>query len=391
MVRSGLDILLTKRRSLIRGKRAGLVVNHTAVDASLVHIIDHFIASDDLKPHRLFGPEHGIWGAAQDMEAVDSGRDAHSGLPLVSLYGHDEASLLPSEDALRDLEVIVFDIQDIGARYYTFAYTLAFVMEAAGRAGIPVIVCGRPNPISGEHIEGNRLDMAYRSFVGRFPLPMRHGMTLGELAYYFQRAHGISCELEVIPMDGWRRSFFFDQTGLPWVQPSPNMPTPETALIYPGLCLIEGTNLSEGRGTTRPFHLVGAPFFRPHAAAKALNALNVPGARWRPTYFTPMFQKHRGQVCGGVELHVIDRDAFHAVHAGLALLHVAHRLHPNTFAWRTDAYEFVSDRLAIDLLGGGPALRRSIEEDVAPAEILRAWEPQARAFERERRGYLLYE
>ncbi len=389
-MRTGLDLLLTDLKALVAGKAVGLVVNQTAVDANLVHAIDRFLADPDLNPVRLFGPEHGVRGDAQDMITVEDQRDARSGLPVVSLYGQEEGSLRPTPASLQDLQVLVFDIQDIGSRYYTFIYTMAYCMEAAGQAGIPIVVCDRPNPITGTPREGNVLDMAFRSFVGRYPLPIRHGMTAGELALFFREHCGVLCDLKVVPMEGWSRDQWFDQTGLPWVQPSPNMPTVDTALVYPGMCLIEGTNVSEGRGTTRPFHLIGAPWIDGHALADALNTLALPGVRWRPTAFTPMFQKFQRQQCGGVELHVIDRNHFKPVLSGVALLQALHRLYPDDFRWRTERYEYVSDTLAIDLLGGGQVLRQQVEAQVPLAVIEAFWESELRGFRHLSDHCLLY-
>lgn len=390
LVTTGLERLLNEERHLIAGKRIGLIVNQTSVDRDVVHSIERMMGFPDVKLVRLFGPEHGVRGDAQDMITVDDGIDRHSGVPMVSLYGHEEHSLRPQRSQLEDLDVLVFDIQDIGSRYYTFIYTMAYCMEAAGEAGIPIIVCDRPNPITGCFLEGNVLDMTYRSFVGRYPLPIRHGMTAGELALFFRDHCGVACELTVLSMTGWMRGDWYEETGLPWVQPSPNMPTVETALVYPGGCLVEGTNLSEGRGTTRPFHLCGAPWVNPHTLAEALNDEQLPGVRWRPVYFTPMFHKHKGQQCGGAEPHVYDRDAFLPLLSGVALLKHIRRQDKDKFQWRTERYEYVSDRLAIDLLGGNTVLRQQLEDDASLSEIEAVWRPQLEAFMGVRSQFLLY-
>lgn len=389
-VRSGLEVLLTTQKSLLEGQRVGLIVNQTAIDGSLVHAIERFRQLSGVTLVRLFGPEHGVRGDAQDMIAVGHSTDRHSGVPEVSLYGHEESSLKPRPDDLRGVDLLVFDVQDIGSRYYTFIYTMAYCMEAAGEAGIPILVCDRPNPITGKYLEGNILNMDYRSFVGRYPLPVRHGMTAGELALYFRDECGVACDLTVIPLEGWRRDAYYEQTGLPWVQPSPNMPTVDTALVYPGMCLVEGTNLSEGRGTTRPFHLCGAPWINPHVLADALNEEALPGVRWRPTYFTPMFHKHKGELCGGAEPHIFDREAFLPFLSGVALLKHARSQDPQRFQWRTDAYEFVRDRLAIDLLAGSDRLRQQLESGAPLAEIAGAWDDELSTFMKVREQYLLY-
>lgn len=389
-VQSGLERLLTEERHRIVGKRVGLVVNQTSVDSNVVHSIERFMQDPELTLVRLFGPEHGVRGDAQDMIIVEDGVDKHSGISMVSLYGHEEHSLRPTREQLKDVDVLVFDIQDIGSRYYTFIYTMAYCMEAAGEAGIPIIVCDRPNPITGCFLEGNVLDMTYRSFVGRYPLPVRHGMTPGELALFFRDECGVACDVTVIQLTGWSRGDWFEDTGLPWVQPSPNMPTVETALVYPGGCLVEGTNLSEGRGTTRPFHLCGAPWVNPHALAERLNDEKLPGVLWRPVYFTPMFHKFKGEQCGGAEPYVYDRDAFLPLLSGVALIKHIRRQDVDRFKWRTERYEYVSDRLAIDLLGGNTVLREQIECDASLAEIEAIWRPQVESFMKQRRKYLLY-
>lgn len=389
-VRTGLEVLLTTQKSKLEGRRIGLIANQTAVDGQLVHAIERLRGLPGVDLVRLFGPEHGVRGDAQDMIAVGHGTDRTSGLPVVSLYGHEEVSLKPRREDLRGLDLLIFDIQDIGSRYYTFIYTMAYCMEAAGEAGIPILVCDRPNPIGGKYLEGNILEMEHRSFVGRYPLPVRHGMTAGELALYFRDACGVACDLTVIPVEGWRRDDFYEVTGLPWVQPSPNMPTVETALVYPGMCLVEGTNLSEGRGTTRPFHLCGAPWLDANKLADALNAEALPGVRWRPTWFTPMFHKHKGELCGGAEPHIYDWNTFLPFLSGIALLKHARALAPHRFQWRTDAYEFVRDRLAIDLLAGNSRLRLQLEADASLAEIASAWKDELSGFLKVREQFLLY-
>ena len=389
-LRSGLTRLLTDERHLIQGRKVGLVVNPTAVDESYRHLVDLLMEAEDVKVIRLFGPEHGVWGAAQDMEHVTGEVDTHSQIPVVSLYGHSELTLRPRPEHLEGLDTLIYDIQDIGSRYYTFVYTLAFCMEEAARHGLRVVVCDRPNPLTGHHVEGGVLDMGWRSFVGRYPLPVRHGLTTGELALFFRDFHGLDdLDLRVVRVEGWRRSAWFDSTGLPWINPSPNMPTLDTALVYPGMCLVEGTNLSEGRGTTRPFEWLGAPWVDPWALAEALTAENLPGVVWRPLWFKPTFQKHAHKLCGGVQPHITNRSRFPALLAGVALLKHCKRLFPE-FDWRTEPYEFVSDRLAIDLLGGGPELRQQIEEGWDLAAFTQSWEPSRASFEGERRRWLLY-
>jgi len=391
-VKTGLDILLAHPGRFLKGKRLGLVANPTSVTADLRHAAQHLSKLEGYQVAALFAPEHGFYGVEQDMAEVAAATDPVTGLAIHSLYGQDANSLVPDPALFENLDGVVFDIQDVGARYYTFIYTLANCMLAAHKAGVPVVVLDRPNPINGVALEGNRVGEGYFSFVGQYPLLTRHGMTVGELARMFRDHFGIACDLTVAPMQGWDRQMWFDQTGLPWVPPSPNMPTLDTATVYPGLCLVEGTQLSEGRGTTRPFEQVGAPGIDPVRLADRLNnEITLPGVIFRPQWFQPAFQKHRGTVCGGVFLHVTDRAAFRPVLTGVALLKTIAREFPDRFAWRTEPYEFVGDRPAIDLLYGTDALRQSgiLPETPLPA-IAESWQPDQESFEQIRREFLLY-
>lgn len=392
-VRSGLDVLLSDGAARLAGQRVALLCNHTAVDVSLRHAIDRLVAAGvDLV--RLFGPEHGVRATAQDMVGVDEARDPVSGLPVVSLYGATEASLRPRPGDLDGVDVVVVDIQDIGARYYTYAATMGFVMEAAASAGVAVLVLDRPNPIGGLRVEGEAVRPGFDSFVGAYPLPVRHGMTLGEIATWLVQVQGVACALEVVRCEGWRRDAWFDDTGLPWVYPSPNMPTVDTALVYPGMCLFEATTLSEGRGTTRPFHLVGAPWLDPNrfvALAERVAAdAGLRGVGFRPAAFRPGFQKHAGVDCRGLEVHVRDRDAVDAYRLGLVVLDAAWRADPAAFGWRPDPYEFVTDRAAIDLLTGCTRVRERLEGGGAAWTALDAEAPGRDAFLAVRESVLLY-
>jgi uncharacterized protein YbbC (DUF1343 family) len=391
----GLSVILGDRRDLLRGKRVGLICNASTITPGFGHAADHFAAADDFDLVRLFGPEHGIRGDAQDMVVVDgSGIDSRTGLPVHSLYGREEASLWPTEQSLAGLDVLVFDIQDVGARYYTYVYTMAHAMEVAGRVGLPVVVCDRPNPIGGVAVEGNTVNAGYRSFVGRFPIANRHGMTAGELALYFRDACAVACEVTVLRMEGWERGMAYGDTGLPWVQPSPNMPTYDTALVYPGMCFFEGTLLSEGRGQTRPFEVVGAPYIDGERWAEdttaELAAAGHAGFALRPLVFQPTFHKHAGVACGGVQLHVTDAAVFRPVMVATALLKSAWRLWPDDVLWRTERYEYVSAPIAIDLLGGGSALRAEIEGDVPLGAIQSRWDEEIQPFIEDRLRFLLY-
>ena len=288
------------------------------------------------------------------------------------------------------IDVLVIDIQDVGARIYTFIYTMANCLRAASRAGLPVIVCDRPNPIGGVKVEGPTLEPGYESFVGQFRMPMRHGMTVAELARLFNEHFKIDAELETVPMEGWSREMYFDATDVPWVMPSPNMPTLDTAIVYPGTVLLEGTMLSEGRGTTRPFELIGAPFLDGEALAARLNGIGLEGAHFREATFEPTFQKHAKTTCGGCQIHVTSRGEFAPVAAGVAVLRESYGLAPDRFQWRAPPYEYEHDKMPIDILAGSPKLREQIEQQVPLDEILASWQPGEAEFAEIRRPYLLY-
>ncbi|MBN2289782.1 MAG: DUF1343 domain-containing protein [Candidatus Glassbacteria bacterium] len=390
---TGADRLLGEDRchALVAGKRAGVVVNQTAVTSDYT-FWPSLLASIGADCRVIFSPEHGLWGAAQDQVACASeSAGGPAGAPVVSLYGNGAESLKPRAGALSGLEVLVFDIQDIGSRYYTFIYTMAYCMEAAAEAAIPFVVLDRPNPLGGEAVEGPPLEPGFESFVGRFAgLPVRHGLTAGELAHYFHRSHGAGAEPLVVPVQGWTRDLTAFEYDAPWVAPSPNMPTPETALVYPGMCLLEGTNLSEGRGTTRPFETFGAPYLEPFALAGELNALGLPGVRFRPARFLPTFDKHRGLLCSGAQLHVTDRRAFRPFETGMAAIQTARRLAPQEFAWRPGAYEFVEDIPAIDLLFGSSEFRLLVESGAGAAEVIGAFAGRQDRFAAGRREFFLY-
>lgn len=389
-VQTGLELLLENPAPIV-GKRIGLVTNQSGVTSDLRHAVPLLWHSDRWKLTTLFGPEHGIWGDAQDMAHVGHSIDPLTGLTVYSLYGATEKDLAPKPEQLREIEALVIDLQDIGARYYTFIYTMAFCMAEAAKCGVPVVVLDRPNPIDGVHIEGNLGDPRNRSFVGWYQLPTRHGMTIGELAGYFNETETLGCNLTVVPMRGWKRAMWFDDTGLPWVLPSPNMPTLDAATVYPGMCLVEGTNLSEGRGTTRPFTFFGAPWLDAFKLADALNKLALPGVRFRPHYFLPQFQKQAQKVCGGVELHVTDRAVFEPYRTGLWCVKVARDLDPENFRWRTETYEYVSDPIAIDLLTWTDRYRLLVDSDGEIEEWIAEWREPLKEFERRREEFLLYE
>ncbi|PYN08438.1 MAG: DUF1343 domain-containing protein [Candidatus Rokuibacteriota bacterium] len=387
-VESGLEVLLDRHLPWLRGRRLGLLAHQASVTRDLAHAAQLLNDLRGVRLGRLFAPEHGLWGAAQDHAPVASTRDQVTGLEVWSLYGERRA---PTPETLAGLDALVVDLQDIGARYYTFVWTLALAMRECARAGVRVIVLDRPNPLGGDRVEGNLPDPAFASFVGLYPLPARHGFTLGELARRFVLEEGIRCDLTVAPMRGWRRAMLWEDTGLPWVPPSPNMPTPDTARVYPGGCLIEGTNLSEGRGTTRPFEWIGAPYLDGHGYAEALDALGLPGVRFRPARFIPTFHKWAGEVCGGVQIHVTDRRRFRPFRTGVAAIAVARRLAPAEFRWKEPPYEFEHARLPIDILFGTDRIRTQIEGGTDLPVIEATWRTALPLYTRRRRAFMIYD
>jgi uncharacterized protein YbbC (DUF1343 family) len=370
------------------GKCVGLVCNPASVDRELTHIADRLATRSRVRLGALFGPQHGFRSDVQDnMVETGHARDDLRRVPIYSLYSETRE---PTADMLRGLDVLVVDLQDIGSRIYTFIYTMAACLTAARRHGIKVIVCDRPNPIGGIAVEGPVLVPGFESFVGRYPIPMRHGMTIGELARLFNEHFGIGADLDVAAMDGWRRSMYFDGTDLPWVMPSPNMPTLDTAIVFPGSVLFEGTNASEGRGTTRPFELLGAPWVVAERLCEVMNGAALPGVRFRPAVFEPTFQKHARMACGGCQIHVLDRAAFMPVATGVALLAAFRASEPQRFRWREPPYEYEHEKLPIDVLAGSSELREQIDRGTPAAEIARSWETAVRNFNQIRQKFLMY-
>ena len=391
-VSTGLDVCVGRRFSALKGLRVGVIANPASVDSRMVHIADHIREADGVTLAALFGPEHGIRADAQDMIGVSSDLDSRTGVPVHTLYGSTFESLSPTPEQLDGLDALVFDVQDVGSRYYTFAATMLYAMKAAAPLGLRFFVLDRPNPIGGEAVEGPTIRPGFESFVGPHPVAIRHGMTIGELARLFQQECSIGLELTVVPCTGWRRSMTWRETGLQWVLPSPNMPMPDTAMVYPGGCLIEGTNLSEGRGTTRPFELWGAPWLDADALAEP--------ARWtegtlpRPCAFRPTFHKHAGKTCFGVQPHVEDPSTFSPVWLYTAMIAAARSQRADLFAWRREPYEFVADPIAIDLLYGSDRERRLIEAGPSPGDLidLRAeWAKEEAEFRGRRAPHLLYD
>ncbi len=386
-VRLGIDVLLESPWP-VAGRRIGLITNGSGMTSGGVPTWKALRAAANVRLVRLFGPEHGLEGGAAYMEAVGASIHGASGLPIVSLYGPTAEDLKPRREDFADLEAIVFDVADVGSRYYTYVWTMLLAMEACAGSRLRFVVCDRPNPIGGA-VEGATQSTGYLTFVGLHPIPVRHGMTAGELARLFAAERRLDLDLVVCPAAGWAREMAYADTGLPWVAPSPNMPTPDTALVYPGMCLLEGTNLSEGRGTTRPFEVFGAPWLEPVTFSESLNALALPGVQFLPYRFRPMFDKHAGQACGGAQIHLTDRAAYRSFPTGLRIVETARRLSPLDFRWRTERYEF-DDRPAIDLLTGSERFREILDRGGnLRAEITRHFDA-AQPFLARRQPFLLY-
>ena len=386
MVRLGSDLLLSSSR--LTGVRVGIVCNHASLDRGFLHIVDRLAAADHLTLAAIFGPQHGFRSDVQDnMIETPHASDPGRRVPIYSLYSETRE---PTAEMLSGIDVLVIDLQDVGARIYTYIYTMANCMRACARHGIPVIVCDRPNPIGGVDVEGARLMPGFESFVGQFPIPMRHGMTIGELARLFNEVFSIGAQLEVVAMEGWRRDMYADQTGLPWVMPSPNMPTLDTAIVYPGTVLFEGIMLSEGRGTTRPFELVGAPWIEAERFARDMNGLGLSGVYFRPAVFEPTFQKHAKQACGGCQIHVTARHLFKPVLVGIALAGMFWRTNPSKYAWRQPPYEYEHGKMPIDILAGSDALRKQIEANMPATDIAASWRADEDGFRAVRERFLMY-
>jgi uncharacterized protein YbbC (DUF1343 family) len=375
----------------LRGKRIGIISNPASVDHNLEHIVDLALADSALNVTALFGPQHGFRSDVQDNMIETPHAEFDGGgrrrIPLYSLYSDTRE---PTADMLHDIDVLVIDLQDIGTRIYTYAYTMSNAMRACKRRGINVIVCDRPNPIGGIEIEGITLEPGNESFVGLFPIPTRHGMTIGELAQLFNEEFGIGAELEVSRLQGWSRDMYADRTGLPWVMPSPNIPTLDSAIAFPGTVHIEGTNASEGRGTTRPFELVGAPWIKAEPFAAALNARRLPGVKFRPVVFEPTFQKHARVACGGCQIHVLDRAAFKPALTGVAIIAEMRAADPASFAWKPPPYEYEHDKQPIDVIAGAKWFREMIDGGERAETIARRWETSAAEFQARRQRFLLY-
>ena len=374
--------------SRLNGLRVGILANPASVDHEFRHIVDRLGDAGDFTLAAIFGPQHGFRSDLQDnMIETPHVTDPKRGVPIFSLYSETRE---PTKEMLDLIDVLVIDLQDVGARIYTFIYTMANCLRAAAKTGTPVIVCDRPNPIGGLQVEGPMLEPGFESFVGQFPIPMRHGMTVAELAKFFNEHHRIGAELEIVPMEGWSRELYFDDTEIPWIMPSPNMPTLDTAIVYPGTVLFEGTMVSEGRGTTRPFELIGAPWIDGTDLATRLNRLGLNGVYFREAGFEPTFQKYAKEPCEGCQIHVTSRREFEPVKAGVAIMRETYALGDGRFKWREPPYEYEHDKMPIDILAGSTQLREQIEGQVPVEAIAESWRAGVKTFEDAREPYLLY-
>jgi uncharacterized protein YbbC (DUF1343 family) len=387
VVRTGLTRLLAGERPELRGARLGLIAHQASVTPELTAATDA-LRGAGFKLVALFGPQHGVQGEKQDdmIESV-SFTDTRLGIPVHSLYGEVRK---PTGEMLSGLDAMLFDLQDVGVRIYTFLWTMTLAMEACRDAGVKFVVLDRPNPISGVMREGPTLRSGFESFVGLYPVPLRHGLTAGEIARLANDHFGIDCELDVVPCDGSTRADWFDDTGLPFVFPSPNLPTLDACTVYPGMVLLEGTNLSEGRGTTRPFELFGAPFLDPYELTTTMDRRALPGVVFRPCRFEPTFQKHAGQVCGGAQVHVTDRHAFRPVETAVSIMRAVKDLYPDDFAWRQPPYEYETEKIPIDMLWGSDHLRLAIDGNGTPDEIMTPVRADLAEFDEVAEPYLLY-
>jgi uncharacterized protein YbbC (DUF1343 family) len=387
VVETGCDIILRESCGSLAGKRIGLLANPASVSRSLRPTLD-VLLSCGIRVERIFGPQHGIRGDTQaNMIEWEGFTDPESGIPVRSLYG---ARRTPDAGELDGLDCVVIDLPDVGARPYTYLWTSLLMMDACATASVEVVALDRPNPIGGSEVEGALLDERFRSFVGLFPLPMRHGLTIGEALAMMNARAQAACSLRVVPMEGWRRGMHYDATGQPWVPPSPNMPTPDTALVYPGAVLLEGTNLSEGRGTTKPFEIVGAPWIEPRAFAAELASLGLAGVAFRPLHFTPTWDKYANESCGGIQIHVTNRIEFHPVRCGAAIVAAAAKLRPDRFRWSDPPYEYEYTIPPIDIISGSAALRETIDAGRDLSGLFEQWRADEERFRADRVRFLLY-
>jgi uncharacterized protein YbbC (DUF1343 family) len=382
----GIDRLIRDRFRPFSGMRVGLLTNISCCDSTLNPTIAIFEKSHKIRLRAIFAPEHGLHAALQDQITVPD-LQHQDNLEIHSLYGKHRR---PARQALKDLDAVVIDLPDIGTRYYTFLWSAILMARECARMRKRLFILDRPDPLNGLTVQGPLLDKGFESFVGLYSVPVRHGMTIGELCNMLNREHGLDADITVIKMRGWKRAAFFSDTGLVWTAPSPNMPCFSTALIYPGMCLLEGTNVSEGRGTTKPFEIFGAPWIEPYSLARALGKCHIAGAVFRPTCFIPTFHKYRGQLCGGLQIHVIDPRRFSPVTAGLHIVRTIRKLHADHFRWRRPPYEFEKERMPFDILIGNSWIRKDLERNSTIGAIQKKWQPQLNKFKETRKQYLLY-
>ncbi len=391
LTQTGLDVCIREEFSLFHGQSVGVVCHQASVARDLGHVLDHMLPlhqSGKLKIAACFGPQHGIWGHTQDnMIEWEGYIDPRTGLKFYSLYGEHR---VPTPEMLEGVDHLIFDVQDVGARYYTFIWTLANCMKACEPLGIPITVLDRPNPIGGNQVEGPGHSMAYQSFVGLYPLPVRHGLTVAEVGLHLKQHWFPKCDLRVVAVERWQRHWKHRLTGLPWALPSPNMPSPETALVYPGQCLLEGTKLNEGRGTTRPFEMFGAPYMDGWKLCDRLNRQGLPGCHFRAIQYMPTFHKFGGEVCQGAYLHVTDEDAFRPVLATAVLLTQIHEMYPNDFAWQDPPYEYEYTLLPIDILAGGDGFRTNVHAGLSTKQWTEWIDENGADIVREVKGSHLY-
>ncbi len=387
MILTGCEVLADEKCRRLRKKRVGLLSNQASVKSDYEHVLSAMLRHG-IEVAAIFGPQHGIYGQTQaNMIEWESYRHPALGIPVYSLYGENRS---PTDSMLKGLDVLVIDLQDIGTRCYTYLWTAALAMKACSGASLPVILLDRPNPLGGLEIEGPVLKKGFESFVGLFPLPMRHGLTMGEALTMINREKGIGCELEIVKLKQWKRDMHFADTGLPWVMPSPNIPTSETALLYSGTVLLEGTNISEGRGTTIPFELLGAPWIDPAKLAETISKTALQGAVFRPASFIPTWDKYAGELCGGVHIHVTDSNRFRPVRTAAVIIQSAQTLYPGRFEWIQPPYEYETEIMPIDIISGSVELRKRIDHGLDLNSLFEIWKEEEREFLNSRRDSLIY-
>jgi uncharacterized protein YbbC (DUF1343 family) len=384
-VLTGIDVLEKNNFDLLKGAKVGIVINQSSVNCHLESTMEVMLKKG-VEVKAVFGPQHGLYAETQaNMVEWQGFIDKRTGLPVFSLYGKVRK---PLPEMLQSIDTLVFDLPEVGSRYYTFIWTMVLCMQACSEEKKRMVVLDRPNPINGVKVEGPVLNPDFSSFVGMYPIAVRHGMTVGELAFMFNEEFHIGCQLEVVKMEGWERSMWFDDTGLTWIMPSPNMPTLDTATVYPGMCMLEGTNLSEGRGTTRPFEIFGSSWLDPYHLKASLENEYLPGVFFRPLCFKPTFDKWCGELCKGIQIHVIEREQFLPFETAVAVIKYSLELHPDLFKWSAPPYEYEEKKLPFDIIAGTDRLRKMMGNKLK--EISQSWQKELEEFKRVREKYLLY-